>query len=64
MSLTLDELKLCKQALDDHTYNYIVDDECMCNHCKAWRILEREIKLKTTDFVRMVDVQGNPITGP
>lgn len=40
------------KALTDHIVNQIAD-------CR-W-IIKREIKLKETDFIRMIDVNGNPI---
>lgn len=52
MGLTLDELKFIKKHLT-----------LPCNYysCPALKLIDREIKLKETDFVRMRDAQGNPI---
>lgn len=59
MGLTLDELYEIKNAL---LYGKFVDsylDECE----ESLKLIEREIKLKETNFITMTDVNGNPMDG-
>lgn len=53
MGLTLDELKLIENVM--RTPDEYLDD----NYMKALELVEREIKLKETDFITMTDVNGN-----
>lgn len=61
MGLTLDELKLIQSFITDKA---IENKKLKINdgHLrKAEEILLREIKLKETDFIKMLDAQGNLI---
>lgn len=65
MSLTLEELKVIQKVVSwvRGSVPNLHWSEIDLTIKNATDLLEREIKLKETDFVRMTDVNGNSMEG-